>query len=727
MSRENLLLVLTLSQLLFAPPGALRADAPQPSVSPVDDRTGGYVDDAACATCHADLAESYREVGMARAFGDAAEVEQIEIYSTPENPTAGRFFHEPSKRWYEMRRSSAEDRPVFRRWHEDSEGRAVEVFESKVDWVLGSGHTSRSYLLQQPGGELFVLPVAWYSQGKHWDMAPGFDEAAHLGLLRRVQRECMFCHNAYPPDIEAQPDRYGDPHLFPTNLPHGTGCQRCHGPGEEHIEAAYIGGLDDEVRSKIVNPGRLSPKLRDDVCEQCHLQPSVALMPSRRFGRRVYSYRPGEDLDDYIVFFDPEEAEAAHSDRFEINHHPYRLRQSTCFSASGTDEPSQRLSCLTCHDPHRKVPKAQRAEHYRQACMSCHTEEACRLKHFESAGNTLPLHMRGVDSGDCAACHMPRRRTRDVIHVVMTDHKIQRLPGGGAPETSLEAPRTQFEPTLMDMDFYLPEAAPDGATGELYKAFGVELIGGNEASFRHLGLALSATATTAEEPWLQLARGYLRSGRTPRADEILGQVLERDASNVRALTWLGLARASSDLDAAIEYLESARDRSEYEDPDLLYNLGVVYSRAGRLDDAVATLRTVVELRPLHANGWMQLGLLHEKREKLEQAEEALRRSLSIEPRAARPRLDLARVLLKSDRRPEALRTLRHGLEWSDDAAFMARALRELGAESGEKGAAEAPKVGAPNALVPDAGVPATRVPATGIKSTDGRAREQSRR
>ena len=211
------------------------------------DATGGYLDDAVCGTCHADLAASYRSVGMSRAFGDAAQVDEIELFSTPDAPEAGRFFHALSGRWYDMRRSSPQSRPVFRRWFEDATGREMDVFEAKVDWTLGSGHTSRSYLLHQPGGELFVLPIAWYTQKNRWAMSPGFDQSRHMGLRRRVQRECMFCHNGFPPRIEAQPDRFGDPHLFPTNLPHGTGCQRCHGPGAKHVEAAYLGGLDDAV------------------------------------------------------------------------------------------------------------------------------------------------------------------------------------------------------------------------------------------------------------------------------------------------------------------------------------------------------------------------------------------------------------------------------------------------------------------------------------------------
>lgn len=675
--------VLLAVSLVAAPGPAQTAETAEP------DASGGYVDDAVCATCHAELATSYREVGMARAFGDTVTVEELETWSTPDDPEAGRFFHEPSGRWYEMRRSAPGARPVFRRWHMDEEGEPIDVFETEVDWTLGSGHTSRSYLVHLPGGELFVLPVAWYSQGGHWAMAPGFDAAEHLGLMRRVQRECMFCHNAYPPRVETQPDRHADPHLFPTDLPHGTGCQRCHGPGADHVEAAYVGGLDDAARSRIVNPGRLEAELRDDVCEQCHLQPSVALTPTRRFGRRAYSYRPGEALDEYIVYFDPEEQGWQRSERFEINHHPYRLRQSPCFleSSSATAAPAEDsveaststdLSCLTCHDPHRKVPEPQRVAHYRQACQSCHAVNACGLERMTEPRAALPRHMRGVDAGNCVGCHMPRRRTRDVVHVVMTDHKIARLPGGEDPDADLTAPRDEFTPTLVDMDFYLPGSAPAGALGEVYKAYGVELIGGNAESFEHLRRMLPRSGTEASEPWLQLARNYLQGREGERALEILRRVLEREPDNARALTWVGLVQAPSDLAGAARTLETARERSDFEDPDLLYNLGVVYGHAERHEEALATLRRTVELRPLHAAGWMQLGLLHQRLQRHDEAAEALRRSLEVEPRTARARIALARSLVELDRPGEAERHLRHGLRWGDDADAVSAALRELG-------------------------------------------------
>ncbi|MEO1368693.1 MAG: hypothetical protein AAFX50_16080, partial [Acidobacteriota bacterium] len=322
----------------------------------------GYVEDRLCATCHGELFESYQDVGMARSFARPQGARVVEDFDVPP------YFHAPSNRYYAMRRTPGGGL-TMERWQVAAGGERVNAVEQPVDWVLGSGHTSRVYLYRTAGGELYQLPLAWYSQGQGWGMAPGYDAPVHEGLTRRVRRECMFCHNGYP-DVPSGSDRYGAPQTFPVELPEGTGCQRCHGPGGEHVARVFAGRFKvEEIRDAIVNPAHLSPKRRNDVCYGCHMQPTVELMGVRRFGRSDYDFRPGQSLDDYMVMLDAEAADQARSERFEINHHPYRLEQSRCFTESVD------LSCTACHDPHRKVPAAERAAHYRRACLSCHQDD----------------------------------------------------------------------------------------------------------------------------------------------------------------------------------------------------------------------------------------------------------------------------------------------------------------------------------------------------------------
>ena len=406
----------------------------------------GYIDDRACAACHVDIYNSYQDLGMAQAFFRPAADKIIEDFDKD-------FYHRASQRHYEM--AFRDGTYVFRRYQLDTNQQPINEIELKVDWVLGSGHNGRTYLYREPNGEMYQLPLAWYTQTESWGMAPGFDKARHLGIQRVVRRGCMFCHNAYP-DVAEGTDQYARPHRFPKSLPEGIGCQRCHGPGAAHVKEAQSADITlESVRASIVNPSRLEAGLRDDVCDQCHLQPSVALFGVRAFGRPDYSYRPGQPLDKYFVQMDVVEHGKPKSERFEINHHPYRLRQSQCFQES-----SGKMSCVTCHDPHRKVPVAERAAHYRTACLGCHSEQSLAVTHAGS--------VRDFGSSDCTRCHMQKRRTQDVVELLATDHFIRRRPGG----SELVARLVETEPDIDDVVLIDPEAVPAGDHPDAYRASG---------------------------------------------------------------------------------------------------------------------------------------------------------------------------------------------------------------------------------------------------------------
>lgn len=215
----------------------------------------GYIDDRACAICHKKQAESYQSVGMSRSLYRPQPEKMDEDFAN------SHFFHEPSQRYYEVTQRG--DAYFFKRYQLDDNKQPINVFERKIDWMMGSGSTSRSYLYQTEAGEIYQFPIAWYTQTKQWGMAPGFDRSDHQGLLRQVRHECLFCHNAYP-EVPKGSDAFGSQNLFPKDLPEGIGCQRCHGPGAEHSRLAFAGKLSrQELRQTIVNPGRLEPRLRN--------------------------------------------------------------------------------------------------------------------------------------------------------------------------------------------------------------------------------------------------------------------------------------------------------------------------------------------------------------------------------------------------------------------------------------------------------------------------------
>lgn len=386
----------------------------------------------------------------------------------------------------------------------------------------------------------------------------------------------------------------------------------------------------------------------------CHLQPSVAIPGLRRFGRSDFSFRPGEPLSDYLVQVDVEEEGRTAADRFEINHHPYRLRQSRCFLESGGA-----LSCRTCHDPHRRVSggESERISHYRAACLSCHEQP-------HPAGSAAL-------QGDCASCHMPKRRTEDVVHVVMTDHLIRRAPGG--PE--LLAPRTEAEPVLTGIHLLDKQAAP-GALGEVYRATAVVRMASTAEAVDYLARMLETARPAAQEPWLDLAQGLLRRRRFADAERTLSTVLERRPEDPLALEWLALARTGQGkMDEAIDILRrvvaSGPGRADAE-----YNLGRLLAARGRTAEAEEHLARAVAARPNLQVAWHHLG---EVRAALGRKEEALscwRRALEIDPTHTASYISLGKALLAGGKNAEALRWLRHGARAAAQRDQVAAALQE---------------------------------------------------
>jgi predicted CXXCH cytochrome family protein len=589
----------------------------------------GYVADSACATCHAAKFASYQGVGMAQSMRRPSAGVLIEDFRN------AHFFHQPSQCHYEM--VWKDGKLLFRRYQIDAGGQRINFIEQKVDWIVGSGHRSRVYLYRTPSGEIYQLPLAWYTQERAWGMAPGYDRADNDGITRPVRRECLFCHNAYP-DVPAGSDGHWMPQRFPASLPEGTGCQRCHGPGADHVNVAMLGGSDAAVRAAIVNPVRLAPALRDSVCFQCHLQPAVAVIGVRRFDRGDYSFRPGELLGDYMLHVDIDEPGRSRAQRFEINHHAYRLRQGLCYIKGG-------ITCISCHDPHQPLKKDARLANVVTVCLGC--------------------HQRHTESNECVRCHMPARRAQDVVHVVMTDHRIQRRP----PPGDLVAPLAERESHISEVAFLDRAEAPSGAPGEVYRAVTVLRVMPRNAGVTSF-LSAHLDATPSLVPRLDLVAAYLQQHLFQQALDLIGTMGDAANANPRLRDWRGSAEVGVGATAeGVVDLRAARD-ADPELPEFQFNLAAVLHRTGHDAEALPVLTRAVELRPNFVAAWIMRAEAFTALGQRAEAITDLQRALAVDPRQSRVYGMLADLLKKSGRPGEAERWRTQGQTVSRSGAAI---------------------------------------------------------
>ncbi|HZW31193.1 MAG TPA: cytochrome c3 family protein, partial [Isosphaeraceae bacterium] len=499
-----------------------------------------YVGDAACARCHAEIAATYRQHPMGRSLApiDAAT-------ATGGDEAGGRPLFEANGLEYSIERR--EGRVFHQETRRDSAGRLVARNEAEVQFVLGSGSQGISYLIERDGF-LFQSPISWYVQKRRWDLSPGYQrQNAHFD--RPVGPLCLYCHANRVELVEGTLNRYQPP-IF---RGHAIGCERCHGPGELHVNRpTLVDGRD----TTIVNPAGLEPALRDAVCEQCHLLGRQRVV---KLDRRDDDFRPGLPFDRVWSVFERPEWTAADHFVGQVE----QMRASRCYQGS-----AGRLGCISCHDPHQRPAPEERVSAYRDRCLECHADRGCRLP--------VAVRRQRGRAEDCTGCHMPRLETSDIAHSAATDHRIPRRPDAGGPtglsaspspgsSTKTEDPRRGEPPLVLFHRERMDEPQRAGAE-------------------RDLGIALSNLGPETAAIALPLLDSALAS----RPDDVAAWEAKGSA--------LGrLNRLAEGLAAYQRALSRQPDRES-----AIVGAANLAARSGRREEAIAGYRHVIALNPWRA-------------------------------------------------------------------------------------------------------------------------------
>ena len=278
----------------------------------------------------------------------------------------------------------------------------------QVALVYGSKWKQRYFT--KIGDDYFPLPVQWDVGNKKWLKYhvpdTGGDWWAAFYPSDNMQRPtgptCDGCHSVNYDIHTRQVTEWN------------VGCERCHGPGSEHVA--------HPTRTNILNPAAMDDVANDDTCIQCHSQgrPRNGMIDGKAYdwpvgynvGLRLSDYWKLEDLTlgqtDFFHFADG----TAHKNRMQGND----FVQSVMYRHG--------VTCATCHDVHGTDNYAQLRKPADKLCLDCHGAGSPNGPHTATlAAHTH--HKDGSAGSQCIECHMPKIESEGVPNSFVRSHTFQ--------------------------------------------------------------------------------------------------------------------------------------------------------------------------------------------------------------------------------------------------------------------------------------------------------------
>jgi predicted CXXCH cytochrome family protein len=193
-----------------------------------------------------------------------------------------------------------------------------------------------------------------------------------------------------------------------------VGCERCHGPGSEHVA--------HPTRGNILNPARMDYVAANDACIQCHSQGRPLATP---LAGKVYDWPVGYNVGLNLQNFWRLESHPLGSSGFyyfpDGTAHKNRMQgndfvQSVMYRRG--------ITCFNCHDVHGTGNYAQLRKPAQQICLDCHgplSPNGPRTATLEQHTH----HKAGTAGSYCVDCHMPQIETESAPGAFVHAHTFR--------------------------------------------------------------------------------------------------------------------------------------------------------------------------------------------------------------------------------------------------------------------------------------------------------------
>lgn len=578
-----------------------------------------YVGMQECKTCHWQVYETFIKTGMGQSWDVATRAKSAADF-TPSKAlvydSIKDFYYKPF--WNGDSLFIVE----YRLAGKDTVHKRLE----KVSYIVGSGQHTNSHIINI-NGYLHQAPITFYTQKGKWDLAPGFEKGKNSRFDRKIELECISCHNGYPVFDQGSLNKF-------SQIKTGIDCERCHGPGSIHVAEKRNGQIVDTSVGpdySIVNPRRLSIDQQNSLCQRCHLQ-GVAVLNE---GKSFFDFMPSDPLHNTMNVFMPN---YGHDEKHMIMaSHVERLKMSKCFVNSG------KVSCITCHNPHVSV-KFTPQEQYNTACKNCH---------HQGKDCTEKLAIRQAKNDECASCHMPKNGSIDIPHVAVTDHYIRRKP--------MVFDKNEIA-TFLGLKCYNQDQVKDRSMAKAYLEFYERYEENGALLDSALFYLKKAGVNVEDEQDADLIRVLFLQENYSKIVLIVKEFKPSDCKDAWTAYRIGTAYVKmKQLGRAVDFLKQATTLKP-NGLDFQYKFGDALFAQHDIEAAQKVFEYIVAQNPRYTKAHSQLGYIYMQQNHLPQAIASLQTSIMLDPDQVQTLINLSVCYYKVGQRNKIKPLLLHALK-----------------------------------------------------------------